>query len=62
MDIVYVLMGRLVYLGYVKVEDNLVISYLIDLFLYVVVNLNIDFFLCWDEVYSFNMSKVCCSE
>ncbi|EGQ9105065.1 TPA: nucleoside triphosphate pyrophosphohydrolase family protein [Vibrio cholerae] len=61
-DTVYVLMGRLVHLGHAKVEDNLAISYLIDLLLHVAANLNIDFLPCWDEVHSSNMSKVCRSE
>ncbi|WP_394129512.1 nucleoside triphosphate pyrophosphohydrolase family protein [Shewanella maritima] len=58
-DSVYVLMGRLVHLGASKVEDNLVISYLIDLMLNVAKNREIDFIRCWDEVHSSNMSKVC---
>ncbi|USD63974.1 nucleoside triphosphate pyrophosphohydrolase family protein [Vibrio sp. SCSIO 43136] len=61
-DSVYVLMGRLVHLGDAKVEDNLAISYLIDLLLNVAKNRNIDFLPCWDEVHSSNMSKVCRSE
>ncbi|MDF4535106.1 nucleoside triphosphate pyrophosphohydrolase family protein, partial [Vibrio parahaemolyticus] len=61
-DTVYVLMGRLVHLGHAKVEDNLAISYLIDLLLHVAANLNIDFLPCWDEVHSSNMSKVCRNE
>ncbi|WP_194435075.1 nucleoside triphosphate pyrophosphohydrolase family protein [Vibrio fluminensis] len=61
-DSVYVLMGRLVHLGNDKVEDNLAISYLIDLLLNVAVNRGIDFIPCWDEVHSSNMSKVCRSE
>ncbi len=61
-DTVYVLMGRLVHLGQSKVEDNLAISYLIDLLLNVAVNRGIDFLPCWDEVHSSNMSKVCRSE
>lgn len=61
-DTVYVLMGRLVHLGQAKVEDNLSISYLIDLLLHVADNLNIEFIPCWDEVHSSNMSKVCRNE
>ncbi len=61
-DSVYVLMGRLVHLGHSKVEDNLAISYLIDLLLNVAVNRGIDFIPCWDEVHSSNMSKVCRNE
>jgi predicted HAD superfamily Cof-like phosphohydrolase len=61
-DSVYVLMGRLVQLGDQKVEDNLSISYLIDLLLHVASNRNIDFVTCWDEVHSSNMSKVCRNE
>ena len=61
-DSVYVLMGRLVHLGNSKVEDNIAISYLIDLLLNVSVNRGIDFIPCWDEVHSSNMSKVCRSE
>ncbi len=58
-DSVYVLMGRLVHLGDSKVEDNLTISYLIDLFLNVAAHREINFIACWDEVHSSNMSKVC---
>ena len=58
-DSVYVLMGRLVHLGDTKVEDNLAISYLIDLFLNVAKQRKIDFMTCWNEVHSSNMSKVC---
>lgn len=61
-DSVYVLMGRLVHLGHDKVEDNLAISYLIDLLLNVAVNRGIEFLPCWDEVHSSNMSKVCRNE
>lgn len=61
-DTVYVLMGRLVHLGNSKVEDNLAISYLIDLLLNVAKNRAIDFLPCWDEVHSSNMSKVCRNE
>ena len=61
-DSVYVLMGRLVHLGQAKVEDNLAISYLIDLLLNVSKNRSIDFLPCWDEVHSSNMSKVCRNE
>lgn len=55
-------MGRLVHLGQAKVEDNLAISYLIDLLLNVSKNRSIDFLPCWDEVHSSNMSKVCRNE
>lgn len=58
-DSVYVLMGRLVHLGETKVEDNIAISYLIDLFLNVAKQRKIDFMACWNEVHSSNMSKVC---
>jgi len=58
-DSVYVLMGRLVHLGDTKVQDNIAISYLIDLFLNVAKQRNINFIACWDEVHSSNMSKVC---
>ncbi|MEL0630031.1 nucleoside triphosphate pyrophosphohydrolase family protein [Psychromonas aquatilis] len=58
-DSVYVLMGRLVHLGDTKVQDNMAISYLIDLFLNVAKQRNINFIACWDEVHSSNMSKVC---
>ncbi len=58
-DSVYVLMGRLVHRGDKKVEDNIAISYLIDLFLNVAKCREIDFLSCWDEVHSSNMSKVC---
>ncbi|CAH0526114.1 nucleoside triphosphate pyrophosphohydrolase family protein [Vibrio hippocampi] len=58
-DSVYVLMGRLVHLGDSKVEDNLAISYLIELLLHVAANRDIDFIKCWDEIHSSNMSKVC---
>ena len=61
-DSVYVLMGRLVHLGQKNVEDNIAISYLIDLLLNVAKNRNIDFIPCWDEVHSSNMSKVCRNE
>lgn len=61
-DSVYVLMGRLVHLGHDQVNDNLAISYLIDLLLNVAVNRGIDFIPCWDEVHSSNMSKVCRNE
>lgn len=61
-DTVYVLMGRLVHLGQSKIEDNLAISYLIDLLLHVASNLDIEFLPCWDEVHSSNMSKVCRNE
>ncbi|WP_305839862.1 nucleoside triphosphate pyrophosphohydrolase family protein [Photobacterium leiognathi] len=58
-DSVYVLMGRLVHLGDKKVEDNIGISYLIDILLQMSVRLGIDFMACWNEVHSSNMSKVC---
>lgn len=58
-DSVYVLMGRLVHLGAKQVNDNLEISYLIDLFLNVALHRDINFLPCWDEVHSSNMSKVC---
>lgn len=58
-DSVYVLMGRLVHLGDKRVEDNIAISYLIDLFLNVAKQRNINFMDCWQEVHASNMSKVC---
>ncbi|MGX9418370.1 nucleoside triphosphate pyrophosphohydrolase family protein [Vibrio sp. RC27] len=58
-DTVYVLMGRLVHLGDVSINDNMAISYLIELLLHVAANRDIDFVPCWDEVHSSNMSKVC---
>ncbi|MDV7104417.1 nucleoside triphosphate pyrophosphohydrolase family protein [Vibrio sp. TH_r3] len=58
-DSIYVLMGRLVHLGDKKVEDNLAISYFIDILLNAADNLSINFIPCWDEVHSSNMSKVC---
>ncbi|WP_354623282.1 nucleoside triphosphate pyrophosphohydrolase family protein [Psychromonas sp. MME2] len=58
-DSVYVLMGRLVHLGAKKVEDNIAISYLIELLLNVAKQREIDFIPCWDEVHASNMSKVC---
>ncbi|ASI90684.1 MULTISPECIES: nucleoside triphosphate pyrophosphohydrolase family protein [Vibrio] len=61
-DSVYVLMGRLVHLGDSKVEDNVAISYLIELLLHVAANRDIDFIKCWDEIHSSNMSKVCRNE
>ncbi|MEZ8104116.1 MULTISPECIES: nucleoside triphosphate pyrophosphohydrolase family protein [Vibrio] len=61
-DSVYVLMGRLVHLGNDKIEDNIAISYLIDLLLNVAKNRSIEFIACWDEVHSSNMSKVCRNE
>ncbi|UXI04181.1 nucleoside triphosphate pyrophosphohydrolase family protein [Photobacterium sp. TY1-4] len=61
-DSVYVLMGRLVHLGDKRVEDNIGISYLIDLLLQIAQRLNFDFVACWDEVHSSNMSKVCRNE
>ncbi|KKD00382.1 MULTISPECIES: nucleoside triphosphate pyrophosphohydrolase family protein [Photobacterium] len=61
-DTVYVLMGRLVHLGHSQVQDNLGISYMIDLLLQIAERLNIDFVPCWDEVHASNMSKVCRNE
>jgi hypothetical protein len=61
-DSVYVLMGRLVHLGSIQVEDTVEISYLVDLLLNVANNLSINFIGCWDEVHSSNMSKVCRNE
>ncbi|MDN3610152.1 nucleoside triphosphate pyrophosphohydrolase family protein [Vibrio ostreicida] len=61
-DSIYVLMGRLVHLGDDTVEDNIAISYLIDLLLNVATNRGIDFMSCWNEVHSSNMSKVCRNE
>ncbi|MGL6261767.1 nucleoside triphosphate pyrophosphohydrolase family protein [Vibrio sp. WXL103] len=61
-DSVYVLMGRLVHLGHSNIENNLSITYIIDLLLNVASNLAIDFVPCWDEVHSSNMSKVCRNE
>lgn len=61
-DSVYVLMGRLVHLGDKEINDNLAISYLIDLLLNVAKNCDINFVACWDEVHSSNMSKVCRTE
>ena len=58
-DSVYVLMGRLVHLGAKQVDDNLHISYLIDLFLNVAKHCQINFLPCWHEVHASNMSKVC---
>lgn len=58
-DSVYVLMGRLVHLGATQMQDNIAISYLIDLFLNVAKQLEINFLPCWDEVHASNMSKVC---
>ncbi|MEI6897044.1 MAG: nucleoside triphosphate pyrophosphohydrolase family protein [Psychromonas sp.] len=58
-DSVYVLMGRLVHLGDNKVSDNIAISYLIDLFLSVAKQREINFLACWDEIHASNMSKVC---
>lgn len=58
-DTIYVLMGRLVHLGQDKVEQNISITYLIDLLLHVASHRGIDFMPCWDEVHSSNMSKVC---
>ncbi|WP_087018268.1 nucleoside triphosphate pyrophosphohydrolase family protein [Thaumasiovibrio subtropicus] len=58
-DTVYVLVGRLVHLGHNKMEENIAISYMIDLLLHVAANQNIDFLPCWNEVHSSNMSKVC---
>ncbi|MCL1063312.1 nucleoside triphosphate pyrophosphohydrolase family protein [Shewanella benthica] len=61
-DSVYVLMGRLVHLGATQVSDRMEISYVIDLLLHVAKNREIDFIICWDEVHSSNMSKVCRNE
>ncbi len=61
-DSVYVLMGRLVHLGAKQVEEQLEISYIIELLLHVAKNRHIDFIRCWDEVHSSNMSKVCRNE
>ncbi len=61
-DSVYVLMGRLVHLGATQVQDNIAISYMIDILLQVAKNKEIDFIPCWDEVHSSNMSKVCRNE
>ena len=58
-DSIYVLMGRLVHLGDKQVEDNIGISYLIDILLQMSARLGIDFMACWNEVHSSNMSKVC---
>ncbi len=58
-DSVYVLMGRAVHLGHSNIEDNITISYFIDVLLNAADNLNIDFIPCWDEIHSSNMSKVC---
>jgi hypothetical protein len=58
-DSIYVLMGRLVHRGITGAGDHLDISYLIDLFLNVAKQLEINFLPCWDEVHSSNMSKVC---
>ncbi|PKG40547.1 nucleoside triphosphate pyrophosphohydrolase family protein [Psychromonas sp. Urea-02u-13] len=58
-DSVYVLMGRLVHLGHNKVADNIAISYLLDLFLNVAKQRDINFLPCWNEVHASNMSKVC---
>lgn len=61
-DSVYVLMGRLVHLGHAQLEENLGVSYMIDLLLQIAQRLNIDFVPCWDEVHASNMSKVCRNE
>jgi predicted HAD superfamily Cof-like phosphohydrolase len=61
-DTVYVLMGRLVHRGDNLVQNNIAISYLIDLMLNVAKNRDIDFIACWDEIHSSNMSKVCRSQ
>ncbi|GLT16479.1 SAM-dependent methyltransferase [Vibrio zhanjiangensis] len=61
-DSVYVLMGRLVHMGSVKIDSHLAITYLIDLLINVAENRGIDFIPCWDEVHSSNMSKVCRNE
>ncbi len=58
-DSIYVLMGRAVHLGHSNIEDNLTISYFIDILLNTADNLNIDFIPCWNEIHSSNMSKVC---
>ncbi len=58
-DSVYVLMGRVVHLGHSHIEDNMAVSYFIDVLLNAADNLNIDFIPCWDEIHSSNMSKVC---
>ncbi|KEY91739.1 conserved conserved hypothetical protein [Candidatus Photodesmus blepharus] len=58
-DSVYVLVGRLVHLAQSKVEDNLAVSYLIDLLLNISANCDIDFIPCWNEIHSSNMSKAC---
>lgn len=58
-DSVYVLMGRLVHLGQKNVDDNIAISYMIDILLNAAENLAIDFVPCWDEIHASNMSKVC---
>ncbi|WP_330961122.1 nucleoside triphosphate pyrophosphohydrolase family protein [Photobacterium sp. 53610] len=61
-DSVYVLMGRLVHLGHAQLEENLGVSYMIDLLLQIAQRLNIAFVPCWDEVHASNMSKVCRNE
>ncbi|MFT6926179.1 MAG: hypothetical protein ACJAZP_001780 [Psychromonas sp.] len=58
-DSIYVLMGRLVHLGITQAGEHMEISYLVDLFLNVAKQLEINFLPCWDEVHSSNMSKVC---
>lgn len=61
-DSVYVLMGRAVHLGAKCADAHLEISYFIDVLLHVAVNRGINFEVCWDEVHSSNMSKVCRTE
>jgi hypothetical protein len=58
-DSIYVLMGRLVHRGITRASDHIEVSYLIDLFLNVAKQLDINFLPCWNEVHSSNMSKVC---
>jgi predicted HAD superfamily Cof-like phosphohydrolase len=58
-DSVYVLMGHAVHLGNSKKEDNVTISYLVDLLLNVAKTKKIDFLACWNEIHASNMSKVC---
>lgn len=58
-DSVYVLMGRQVHLGAMQVQDNLSISYFVDVLLNTAKNIGFDFVTCWNEVHSSNMSKVC---
>ncbi|ABL98632.1 nucleoside triphosphate pyrophosphohydrolase family protein [Shewanella amazonensis] len=61
-DSVYVLMGRAVHLGAKSADACLEISYFIDVLLHVAANRGINFEICWDEVHSSNMSKVCRTE